>query len=113
MQAPRWVLIWRSQGKKKKRLPFSFNLAYDRLVFNGLLFIWGTFKKRRALLAPGLSCRLSAVSCQHTVSAQSAAARRPTLLATGADATRYDPPPGRYLRQRGPLRRATETASPG
>jgi hypothetical protein len=55
MQAPRWVLIWRSQGKKKMAAAvvhlggsgpvFSFNFAYDRLVFNGLLFIWGTFKK--------------------------------------------------------------------
>jgi hypothetical protein len=26
---------------------FSFHLAYDRLVFNGLLFIWGAFKKRK------------------------------------------------------------------
>jgi hypothetical protein len=25
-------------------LRFSFHLAYDRPVFNGLLFIWGTFK---------------------------------------------------------------------
>jgi hypothetical protein len=24
---------------------FNFNLAYDRMVFNGLLFICGTFKK--------------------------------------------------------------------
>jgi hypothetical protein len=54
MQAPRWVLIWRSQGKKKW-LPLAavvcrptrglnFHLAYDGLVFNGLLFTWGTFK---------------------------------------------------------------------
>jgi hypothetical protein len=43
----------RLKKKKKKRLllssntqlarQFSFNLAYERLVFNGLLFIWGTF----------------------------------------------------------------------
>jgi hypothetical protein len=31
----------------------SFHLAYDRLVFNGLLFIWGTFKKRNyPLISP-------------------------------------------------------------
>jgi hypothetical protein len=24
-----------------------FHLAYDTLVFNGLLFIWGAFKKRK------------------------------------------------------------------
>jgi hypothetical protein len=50
MQAPRWALIWRSQGEQKigcrcrPTRRFSFHLAYDRLVFNGLLFIWGAFK---------------------------------------------------------------------
>jgi hypothetical protein len=44
------VLIWRSQGDLfwlpcRPTRRFSFNLAYDRLVFNGLLFIWGTLKK--------------------------------------------------------------------
>jgi hypothetical protein len=24
---------------------FSFNFAYDKIGFNGLLFIWGSFKK--------------------------------------------------------------------
>jgi hypothetical protein len=42
----KWVLIWHSQGAKKNWRPlssnstgFGFNLAYDRLVLNGLLFM--------------------------------------------------------------------------
>jgi hypothetical protein len=53
MQASRWELIWRSQGiffsaaavVQLDGSRLSFHLANDRMVFNGLLFIWGTFKK--------------------------------------------------------------------
>jgi hypothetical protein len=58
MQAPRWVLIWRSQGKKKKigcrcrsTRELGFNLAYDRLIFNGLpvvyMYYMGHVKKTK------------------------------------------------------------------
>jgi hypothetical protein len=40
---------WRSQGKQigcrcRPTRGLSFHLAYDKVVFNGLLFIWGAFK---------------------------------------------------------------------
>jgi hypothetical protein len=43
--APRWVL--KKIGcrcRPTRRL--SFNLGYARLGFNGLLFIWGAFKRK-------------------------------------------------------------------
>jgi hypothetical protein len=56
MQAPRWVLIWHSQGKKKvgcrcrPTRGLSFHLAYDRMGFNGLLsVVYGARKKKKKL----------------------------------------------------------------
>jgi hypothetical protein len=71
MQASRWVLIWRSQGKNKfgcrcrPTRGLSFNLAYDRMVFNGLLFICGTFKKGKHPLPAGIFPDPVAVSTKH------------------------------------------------
>jgi hypothetical protein len=53
MQASRWVLIWRSQGEKKKATAvvqldgsvLIWHMIEHRMGFNGLLFIWSTFKK--------------------------------------------------------------------
>jgi hypothetical protein len=58
MQAPRWVLIWHSQGKTKigcrcrPTRRFGFDLAYARLASNGLLRIRGTSKKSKLKTAP-------------------------------------------------------------
>jgi hypothetical protein len=55
MQASRWVLDLALVRRKKNWLPLSsnsavqINLAYDSLVFNGLLFIWGALKKATAV----------------------------------------------------------------
>jgi hypothetical protein len=59
MQAPRWVLIWRSQGEKKKLAAAVVQLGGSVLIWRMtgwfstacyLLFIWATFKKQRPLL---------------------------------------------------------------
>jgi hypothetical protein len=64
MQAPRWVLIWRSQGKKKLAAAcrptrgLSFHLAYDRLVFNGLSVVY--MGRVQSMKTPPMSWRLGA-----------------------------------------------------
>jgi hypothetical protein len=67
MQAPRWVLIWRSQGgicfgcRCRPTGWLGFHLAYDRLVFNGLLFMCGSqivFHLAGVRLAPTYGARL-------------------------------------------------------
>jgi hypothetical protein len=53
MQASRWVLIWRSQGKNKLAAAvvqldgsvLIWHMIENRMGFNGLLFICGAFKK--------------------------------------------------------------------
>jgi hypothetical protein len=39
---PDWRLASAIRNRSTRRA--IFNLAYDRPVFNGLLFIWGTFR---------------------------------------------------------------------